>query len=336
MALLSSVRFFAQLNNLSLLESVSGKQLSINGSEDISIDTDLGLTLKEGQSVFMPDSQLSVSNAMTLSFSFSPVNFGVARTSNGNSIENMSMPILVIGNGVQDIYTENFEITDDYLIVYELAQSNGKNRLAVKMFDASDNEYVMTMTEDYDVSQRRHVWFVYDGGGGTATLHLDGETKSVSEEGSVPSTIPASIASVWFSELPSSMPAAYNTMKHLGVIDDVLIANETITTAATIQESVNFSTLRAFDSEFTDLEEVDCGFVFNDPSPVKVRSMRKEGSYFYIGRSDGKLLRGTPLFWQSRRDYADANESNALDAFGDSGASISDGALTISSGTVRL
>jgi hypothetical protein len=34
-------------------------------------------------------------------------------------------------------------------------------------------------------------------------------------------------------------------------------------------------------------------------------------SYIFIGRNDGKIMRGSPLFWETRKSFSDEEEYNS-------------------------
>ncbi|MCD6435970.1 MAG: hypothetical protein J7L15_06235, partial [Clostridiales bacterium] len=56
----------------------------------------------------------------------------------------------------------------------------------------------------------------------------------------------------------------------------------------------------------------DFNILFNDPDIVKVNSVINDVGFIYLARNDGKILRGSPLFWESRKVYSNNDESLVL------------------------
>jgi hypothetical protein len=46
----------------------------------------------------------------------------------------------------------------------------------------------------------------------------------------------------------------------------------------------------------------------NDPEMITINSMIDDLSYIFIGRNDGKIMRGSPLFWETRKSFSDDEE----------------------------
>jgi len=76
----------------------------------------------------------------------------------------------------------------------------------------------------------------------------------------------------------------------------------------------------------------------NDPSTVTVTSAVDDMSYIYVGRNDGKILCGSPLFWECRKMYSDNNEALNIDLSNNAedDNSVSDGFLKIKNKIIRL
>ena len=65
-------------------------------------------------------------------------------------------------------------------------------------------------------------------------------------------------------------------------------------------------------------------------------------SYVYLGRNDGKILRGSPLLWESRKDYSNEKEADILNVVYYSGSlvvdsnNVSEGFLTLKDKVIEL
>ena len=105
---------------------------------------------------------------------------------------------------------------------------------------------------------------------------------------------------------------AYNIAKNYGYIDDIFILNEALTNEKDMQYVINNGIDYLVDTTLSYKIIDGYNIYFNDPTTITINSIVDDMSYIYIGRNDGKILRGSPLFWESRKIYADKNEIDVL------------------------
>ena len=79
-----------------------------------------------------------------------------------------------------------------------------------------------------------------------------------------------------------------------------------------MQRVINDGIEYLVDDNYTNLHIEKSSIYFNDPDTITVTSFIDDMSYIYLGRNDGKILRGSPLFWETRRIFADDGEEDIL------------------------
>ena len=71
---------------------------------------------------------------------------------------------------------------------------------------------------------------------------------------------------------------------------------------------INNGLLYVVDDIFTNTDIVKSNIYINDPEMITINSMIDDLSYIFVGRNDGKIMRGSPLFWETRRSFSDEEE----------------------------
>jgi hypothetical protein len=124
-----------------------------------------------------------------------------------------------------------------------------------------------------------------------------------------------------------------------GTIDELVFFNKFIIDSDALATVINYGTKFIIDKSLTYRNFVHNCFAFDDPTFLGVTSVLSNGKNFYAGRNDGNIYKGDRVMWQSRRDFANADETkfikkNKLDA--KSIIDIKDGSLQIFKGSVRI
>jgi len=246
--------------------------------------------------------QTDISNAMTLGFWLYSVNPGMAiHPVSGNAIS-VSMPLMDFNEvGAGD--TSIIRITEN-------TTAAGENNLTVSF----NNDTYYASSEDYAPSMWHHFWITYDGA--ELLIYVDGLSHSlVGESGSLPATVSGSLLDLYINHNFSGY--SYSAAKNYGYVSDIFLMDVVNTTAADMQRVINDGIDYLVDDDFVDLYMDKSSIYFNDPDTIVVTSSIDDMSYVYIGRNDGKILRGSPLMWETRRTLADDGESDLLELSSD-------------------
>jgi len=135
----------------------------------------------------------------------------------------------------------------------------------------------------------------------------------------------------------TGLGSEFDIASNTGWIDDLLLMNAVpdplVSSQTVVNEGVDYLT----DSTYTTSDELGFGIIFDDPTDANVNAVYGDGSYVYLARSDGRLLRGSPLVWESRRDFSNEEEADTMTISGESsGYSFDDKILKITNATVSL
>ncbi|KKM20787.1 hypothetical protein LCGC14_1641860, partial [marine sediment metagenome] len=136
--------------------------------------------------------------------------------------------------------------------------------------------------------------------------------------------------------------AGQDIANNQGSIDDIFVLRSSFETTLEsekfVQKILNNSTTFALDSENETKESSYNGFFTDeDPTTINITSMSKSTNRFFAGRSDGSILEGCTLLWESRRDFTNSNEVDFLNknVLGDKVVSES-GFLKIENSIIKL
>lgn len=241
--------------------------------------------------------QTDISAAFTLGFWLYPVNSGMATDPATGDAVSISMPLI----NFNDVGTGDLSI----LTLTENTVASGDNNLTVT-FDSGS--YVAS-SEDYATEVWHHFWIVYDGTD-VLSIYVDGKPHSLDDSGSLPPSIAGDLLDLYINH--SFDGYAYNVSKNYGYISDIFLFNTANTTVADMQRVINDGVDYLVDDNFTDIYIDKSSIHFNDPDTIIVTSSIDDMSYVYIGRNDGKILRGSSLMWETRRTLAGDGESDLL------------------------
>lgn len=279
---------------------------------------------------------ISPTTALTIGFWLKSVNPGIVTDPNLNISKPLKMPVLA--KSTFTVLTSISAVSTTFL-VWEETQDDGTNVLKAKVKGTKNSALAeATITSSpYQVGIFKHFWIVYDGTALSLRLFVD----TIEDFGTIIGTIPSTL-SVNTSKLTINNNvdgSLWQVTRNQGVIDDLVIFSSAKTTASTIARAANKGALYVADNAYTAVDEIDQAIVFDDPGTAQITSVYSNGGRLYVARSDGKLLRGTKLLWESRREFSNDNEINSLTAVnkGDSGfVRVSLGSLKIQNKIVRV
>jgi len=334
--LTSDLKLLIYFNETSIYESVSKTHLVAEGSDTtVSIfSDDNGYIMKNDQYLHGEGSSfngfhLDITDSFTINFWLYPVCPGIVTNPITGSAEAITMPVVDFVNGIHSVIN-----------ISEQTTLNGKNSLKLSL---SNNAYTASTVTEYDSSMWHHFWIIYDNR--VVYIYIDGILSTLSETGHMPLIFNNSLLDLYVNH--SLGGYAYNICKNYGYISDLaLIVDYNVSThdvGSDIQRSINYGINYVVDDSYTLTDIYSLSVYMNDPSTVTVTSAVDDMSYIYVGRNDGKILCGSPLFWECRKIYSDDNEAIAIDLPNKSedttivlDNSVSDGFLKIKNKIIRL
>lgn len=334
------LRLLLKFDNEYLLETISSTNMFVNDDETSpsnSIGGQQASVLEGGEGYIMQDGQyllgdgisgngydLNIHNGAVIGFWLYPSNSGMATNPSTGDAEPITMPLLNFVNS---------STGSSVIKIKEYTYYNSANYMTVFI---NNTQYQVT-SEVYDSGKWHYVWIAYNGTTGNLIIYIDGRNQTSSNSGSLVSSFGGTHMDLYINY--SDEGYAYNIGKNYGYIDDLFVLNEYNTVPSDIQKVINNGIDYLVDTGLRDTIIDGYNIYFDDPSTITITSAIDDMSYLYIGRNDGKILRGSPLLWEVRKTYSDKEEENLLniDATKTSNNKISDdGFLEIKSTTIRL
>jgi hypothetical protein len=322
--LLSDIKLLSRFATSSLLEEVGQTYMSPLG-------TDTVVQIADGGGYIMQDDQylygdgisssgysLDVEDAMTIGFwlySYSP---GLAINPDDSSPTSIEMPLLdFISNDSSE--SSVFQFTENTSL-------NGNSYLTVSI---EENKYSAS-SEEYAPFLWHYFWIVYSDN--ELFIYVDGNRNELQDEqGIYQSSVDGSSINLYINHNRDGY--AFNKAKNKGIIGDIFISNVTDYSDINIQRAINDGIEFIVDNSYTNKDIDKFGIYFNDPETITVSSLIDDMSYVFIGRNDGKILRGSSLLWEVRRAFSSSKEIENLGLVYDP---LDKGFLKLSSETVRL
>ncbi len=298
--LISDLKLLLRFNTAFLYEDVSTSTMDVVG------DIPYPLILPSGGYVMANNQylkgegpsrsgyQTDVNDAFTIGFWLYPVNPGVAIDDSSGDAVPITMPL---------IYLNTFGSTEYIIInITEQTTADGENNIKVSL----NNDVYSASSEDYAPFIWHYFWIVYDGAS-ELSIYIDGKKHVLQgATGVFPSHIDGGRLDVYVNH--SLDGYAFNVAKNYGYISDLFMMNVSNNSESSIQRVINNGINYLVDDNYTDTFRHKSNIYFNDPETITVTSSIDDMSYVYVGRNDGKILRGSPLLWETRRTFASDGE----------------------------
>ena len=327
--MIDSLKLLLRLNTKALYEDVStttmfayggtNQPIIIGGGGYAMVDDQMLKGEGPGYSGYKTD----ITTAFTLGFWLYPVSPGMTTNSVTGDAVSVTMPLMDFNN---------FSSTDVPIIkLTEQTTSDGENNLRVSL---NDDAYYAS-SEDYTPLMWHHFWIVYDGASGLS-IYVDGKQHVLQDEnGSLPVSIDGARLDLYINHNLDGY--ASNIAKNLGYISEIFMLDVANSSVVDMQRVINDGVNYLVDDSYTDIYIDKSNIYFNDPDTITVTSSIDDMSYVYLGRNDGKILRGSPLLWETRRTFARDGETKLLGlSTSDSGWRIVNGFLELTSESIRL
>lgn len=330
MAYTSDTIFHVTCDAEPLANAVSGNFFTSYGDIPIIEDSVFDGGWKMDDTVYADSTDsIAPTNRFTIGFWLKSVNPGVA-TNLSNVAVPLKMPVLS-----KATFTAGTTVTSSSytFIVWEETQTDGTNKLKVKikgLRSAATAERTLT-SSSYVVGIFHHFWIAYDGTTDLLNLYIDTiQDAGATQSGTMPTTLSSNPSKLAIND---NVPGErYEIARNQGTIDDIIIFNTTKTTGSTIAKAANNGALFVAEANYINAEEIDQAVVFDDPGTAQITSVHGNRSMLYVARSDGKLLRGTKLLWESRREFGNAKELVNLTTVNKG----SGGLIRVSAGSLKI
>jgi hypothetical protein len=290
-----------------------------------------GLGMKTGQWFALGNHALGVSDSMTIGFWLKPVNIGMAEQPITGAITPIRQPVLDVSVGSVDVTNSEIDETKQPIVLHEETQRDGDtNKLRIIL---DGNSYCEALSEAYITDKWHQFWVAWNGSTRSLKLFIDGKEATTTITGSVPSSMDCVTTVCSINRI--ALDADYDLMMNTGRIDDIFILDECVVDLPTIQQGVNYELGYVVDTQFDNIDETALVIMYDDPTANRITDIYNDKTYLFATRNDGQVLRGSPLIWQSRKDFANDDESDVLESFG-SGITQANGFLEIEEGTIEL
>ena len=334
---IDSLKALLSFSSLIIEDSVSNSFFNVNGEDtDVIVSTN-GYKMKSRQYLngdlnIEMSSGSSISNGLTISFSLVPVSPGLAINPYTGLTESLRMPLL---NFVRtDIGT------DTPIIIYETTGIDNNNYLNIEFLDETSLLYSLFTFGPYSPFIFHYFWISLDLSSGEIFVFIDGKSfNDLNGSNLIPSFSYLNAISLEINKNTED-DYSYYIASNYGIIQDIAIFNEKYNDISFIQKVLNYGISYAVEEDNVPLLDQHQSLLFNDPSMIKITSFVDDMSFIYLARSDGKILKGSPLFWESRRVFSEINELNSISDTvtieGGDEASIDNGFLKINDSIVRL
>jgi hypothetical protein len=273
---------------------------------------------------------ISPTTELTIGFWLKSTHPGMVTNPGDNSTKSLKMPVL---SKATFSVTTNIAVSSYTFLVWEETQSNGKNVLKVKIKGTKNfvlAEATLTSSE-YEVGEFKHYWIVYKGSTSTFDLYVDTILDSgATTSGTVPTSLSVNVSTLAVNDNISG--ELWEVARNKGVIDDLVIFSSAKTSGSTITRAANKGAVYVADSTYVDIEEIDNAIVFDDPGTAQISAIHVNRGRIYVARTDGKLLRGTKLLWESRREFGNNAELDSLTTVSKN----SSGFVRVSAGSLKI
>jgi hypothetical protein len=330
MAFINSLKFLVRFGNTSAIrEEVSQTNITVLGDNSTAVVSDSGYLMQDDQYLFgdglsSNGYNTSITEEYTLGFWLYSVSPGLAIDSTTGNLLSIEMPVISFVDGSSAEHSI-IEIT-------EHTQTSGNNSLKV-----SERGGYSAFSEEYEVGKWHHFWVARNSSG--LRIFIDSvENTLQDEEGTLATKVTEGLNSYLYTYINHSLDGyGESVAKNGSIIDDVFLLDVRNVSQSDMQRVINDGVLFMVDDIYTSSYVEKSSIYMNDPEMITINSMVDDLSYIFVGRNDGKIMRGTPLFWETRRSFSNSEEyqSGGIDSSLE-GAGADDGFLVLNQKTVRL
>lgn len=323
------LKLLLRFKTSSLYEEVSQSYLKVVGNDStVQMVSGGGYAMKDnqyllGEGITSVGYNFDISTEFTIGFWLYSVNPGIYIDEITGFPVSIEMPFLDF-NGIG---SNNISI----IRISEKTITDGKNYLTIYFGGGTDYDYSAS-TESYSSNQWHHFWINYNGATSSISIYVDGKLQSLQN---VVGAVSPSLSGTYLDLYVNYSLDGYSSSmsKNYGYLNDLFVCNTVHTSEKEVQRNINDGVMYIVDEDYknTYIDKFCIGF--NDPNTITINSLIDDMSYVYIGRNDGKILRGSPLFWENRKSFSNLEEIRLLGLEDDN---LQDGFLNLKNKNVRL
>lgn len=320
--LVSDIKSLLQFKSTAIYDDVNQGHLSVYGENKMpQILPGGGYIMQDdqyllGEGVSLLGYSLAITDSMTMGFWLYSVSPGVSTDETTGAAVPITMP-LIDWDEAGSTYSPVIKITEN-------TTSSSGNNLTVSLLD--DSYYASS--ENYLTGVWHYFWIVYDGTVPAISIYVDGKLHTLQNEvgGSPPASLGGGNLDLYINHELDGYSSA--VAKNYGYITDLCVFNTVRTSILDMQKVINNGVLYIADTNYNTVQADGFGVYFDDPDTITMTSSIDDMSYVYVGRNDGKIMRGSPLLWEVRRVFSNSDE--------DSNVNTKTGFLELNNSTIRL
>lgn len=328
---IDSLKFLLRFGNTAMVEEVSQTNLFALGDDTVATTSTSGYVMQNDQYLFgdgisSNGYNTSITEDYTLGFWFYSISPGLVIDSDSGNLLSVEMPVISFVDGSSAEHSI-IEIT-------EHTQSSGNNSLRV-----SERGGYSAFSEEYEPNKWHHFWITRNSG--NLQIFIDAVEHTLqNESGIIATKVTQGLDTFLYTYVNHSLDGYGETVaKNGGIIDDIFLLNVRNNSQSDMQRVINDGVHYVVDDIYTSTNIVKSDFYMNDPEMITINSMIDDLSYIFIGRNDGKIMRGSPLFWETRKSFSDHEEYASggipLELHGTVSQG-NDGFLVLNKNTIRL
>lgn len=266
----------------------------------------MGYVMQQDQYLIQESIGLDIYSNMALSFWLYPVHPGVVLDENNNTVKSLNLTLM---------HFVNDNATDEYgglpiFRLYETTSEDGTNSMHIAIANYDGIEYEAS-TASYAPGQWHYFWISYNGLVGNLSTIIDGVTRPLaSESGVLPTRLDAD--SVTFYINRQTEFGQDDWANNYGYLDNLMVLNGSFASESYVERIISMGINYFIDQSLLSIEHNDFGVFMDDPTAIKTTAMVQDGSSVYSSRSDGKVIKGSPVLWDMRRNFSEPNEGQNI------------------------
>jgi hypothetical protein len=333
MAYKTTVKSYLDFDALPLEDAIGNTvSVSSGSAELVPAIFGNGYQMQSGQ--YLDLTPTFTSGDFTIGFWLKPTNPGMVTNPTTHIAEALRMPIISKSNFVTS--SGSWIASSQVFQCYEKTRSDGQNEMVVVLdgLTAGFLPAITTVTtQPYSVDKFHHFAINYNTSTDQLTIYVDLVLDSTT----------AAVAFLSSTSAPMRVNylcqgAVYAVARNQGVLDDLFVVNANLT-LVDLKRIANMGAPYWADDDLDDIEETHQAILFDDPSTVQITSVFANRGNLYVGRTDGKLVRGVRSLWESRKEFSDERELEHVEVVkksADTDVSVTNGVLKLQNEVIRI
>ena len=338
MSYASDVVLYVPFDSDPILEAVYGQFFNEYGASPVFVPGVFGSAWQMSDDTYIDIKEtVMVQYAMTIGFWLSSVNPGVVTNPSNKATLPLLMPVIAKATfmGATTITSPVWTF-----IIWEETQTDGTNIMKISIRGLSGVTLISSTvaTSPYEVDSFHHFWIVYSGGSSPFLRIFVDTIEDLGTLISGPLPTQLSTGTAYFSVNNSVLGSSFQIARNNGIIDDLVIFNDAQTDAETIKLAANDGVPYVADQNIIGTTEVDQAAIFDDPGMAQITAIYPNRGRVYVSTSDGQILRGEKILWESRLDFTNPLEIESINVVNTApdGTVISNNGIQITDAVVRL